>query len=66
MPKSMLLVLFSLVLTACATSQQPDEAVNSDVAVINGRAENALKEILVPIGTKGEYQFPKDRRQKYV
>jgi len=52
-------VLFSLVLTACATSQQPDALVNNDVAVINGRAENALKEILVPIGTKVNINFRK-------
>ena len=59
MPKSTLLVLFSLVLTACATSQQTDEVVNNDVAVIKGRSENVLKEILVPIGTKVNINFRK-------
>lgn len=59
MPKSTLLVLFSLVLTACATSQPTDEVVNNDVAVIKGRSENILKELLVPIGTKVNINFRK-------
>jgi hypothetical protein len=60
MPKSTLLLLFSLVLTACATSpQNNDEVVNADVAIIKGRSENILKEILVPIGTKVNINFRK-------
>lgn len=58
-PRSALLVLFSLVLVACATSQQSDEVVNNDVAIIKGRAENIFKEILVPIGTKVNINFRK-------
>lgn len=55
----MLQVLLILMLAACATSQNTDEAVNNDVAIIKGRSENILKEIMVPIGTKVNIDFRK-------